>query len=61
VHLDDLILRRTSIGWLGGYNREKLIEIANKTGEVVGWNGKKVNEEVERTIAILKEKHGVSL
>ncbi len=61
VHLDDLILRRTSIGWLGGYTREQLREIAEIIAKELGWEKSTITEEIDRTIKILKEKHGVIL
>jgi glycerol-3-phosphate dehydrogenase len=61
VHLDDLILRRTLLGYLGQLTRPLLEELAGMLGDALGWTDSEKKAEVERTVEILSEKHGVRL
>jgi glycerol-3-phosphate dehydrogenase len=61
IHLDDLILRRTLLGYLGQLTRPRLEDLANALGESLGWSGFQTRTEILRTIAILADRHGVSL
>ncbi len=58
VHLDDVVLRRTLLGWL---DRALLEEIADLLSEAVGWSAAARRAEVERTLRILETDHGVRL
>jgi glycerol-3-phosphate dehydrogenase len=60
-HLDDVILRRTTIGVLGQTTRAGLNEIAAICAPIVGWTDETMREEVERTASILAAKHGVGV
>jgi glycerol-3-phosphate dehydrogenase len=59
VHLDDLLLRRTLLGYLGQLTRPLVEELANALGESLGWDGTQEKTEVERAIKILADRHGV--
>ena len=61
VHLDDLILRRSLMAYLGHLNRPLIDELANILGEVLGWNDSQKEMEVVRTLDILLNNHGVRL
>jgi glycerol-3-phosphate dehydrogenase len=61
VHLDDLVLRRSLIAMLGELTPELLDELAQIVGESLGWSDEEVLAEVQRTAAILQDKHAVSL
>jgi glycerol-3-phosphate dehydrogenase len=61
VHLDDLLLRRTLLGYLGQLTRPLVVELANALGEDLGWSGMQRENEVERAIKIMAESHGVHL
>jgi glycerol-3-phosphate dehydrogenase len=61
VHLDDLLQRRTLLAYLGQLTRPLVEELANFLGDDLGWTGIQKKQEVERTVNILAEKHGVSL
>ena len=61
VHLDDLLLRRTLLAYLGGLNRSIVERLADFTGDALGWDSKQKDDEVERTLRILVEKHQLSL
>ena len=61
VHLDDLVLRRSLMAYLGQLNRPLIDELAGILADVLGWNDKQKQEEVERTLEILRDRHGVNL
>jgi len=61
VHLDDLLLRRTLLGYLGQLTHPLVEELANALGDALGWSGTQKNTEVERAIKILTDRHGVHL
>jgi glycerol-3-phosphate dehydrogenase len=61
VHLDDLLLRRTAIALLGELTTGLLGELAALLGRLRGWSEQQVGAEVERTLAILREKHRIEL
>ena len=61
VHLDDLLLRRTLLGYLGQLTLPMVEELANALGDVLGWSGMQERTEVERAIDILAERHEVRL
>jgi glycerol-3-phosphate dehydrogenase len=59
VHLDDLILRRTLIGMRGAASMEVLQEIAALAGEELKWSQEMIQQEIERTVQLLREHNGV--
>lgn len=59
--LDDLLLRRTMLAMLGRLSREAVLELAAIMGEGLGWSDEQRTAEVERTLALLSERHGVRL
>ncbi len=61
VHLDDLILRRSLMAYLGHLNRSLIDELADIAAGVLGWNEQQKQAEVARTLEILRDRHGVSL
>ncbi|WP_307866577.1 glycerol-3-phosphate dehydrogenase/oxidase [Leucobacter chromiisoli] len=61
LHLDDLLLRRTSVAFVGGLSVAALEEAAEAVAEALGWDGERVREEVERAAAILRDAHRVEL
>lgn len=61
VHLDDVLIRRSTLAWLGRVNRDVIEEFAGVVGKVLGWNGVEKKKEIDRTISILKEYHGVEI
>jgi len=60
AHLDDIVLRRTLIGLLGETTRRLLEELAGIAATVLDWPPEKAAGEVERTVRILQEVHGVT-
>lgn len=61
VHLDDLVLRRTSIAFTGTATLSLLEELAVIAGEVLGWDAPRRAAEVEAMRLLLAERHGVVL
>lgn len=61
VHLDDLLLRRTTLGWLGEITPERLAELAAVMEASLGWEGGRRLAEIRRTIALFQDRHGVDL
>ncbi len=61
AHLDDLILRRTLVGFLGRVNRAVLDELAAAAAPALGWSEADARQEVERTAALLQQRHSVTL
>ncbi len=59
-HLDDLVLRRTLMGLLGEVNRPLLEELVRIVSLVLQWSEPDAASEVERTIRILEQVHGVT-
>jgi glycerol-3-phosphate dehydrogenase len=60
VHLDDLILRRTLMAFLGHLNLGLVDELAGILAEYLNWSAEEKAAEVERTLAILHDQHGIS-
>ncbi|MBC9943393.1 glycerol-3-phosphate dehydrogenase/oxidase [Leucobacter sp. cx-328] len=61
VHLDDLLLRRTSLAFRGGVTSETLTEVAAAVAADLGWDEHTQREEVERATATLRDAHRVTL
>jgi len=61
IHLDDLILRRSLMAYLGQLNLPLIDELADILSETLGWNAAQKQTEVERTLRILQENHGTIL
>jgi glycerol-3-phosphate dehydrogenase len=61
VHLDDFILRRSSLGMLGLVTRLLLAELATVIGDVLGWSAEEKQAELARTIDLLERRHRVHL
>ena len=61
IHLDDLLLRRTLLGYLGQLTRPLVEQMAEWSGDALGWSREQKNVEVARTLEILADKHQVRL
>jgi glycerol-3-phosphate dehydrogenase len=61
VHLDDLVLRRTLLAYLGQLTRPMVVELSNSLGESLGWDEAQKKAEVILTLEILADRHGVRL
>jgi glycerol-3-phosphate dehydrogenase len=61
VHLDDLVLRRTLLAYLGQLSRPRLEKLSDQLGECLNWDAARRKAELDRTLEILVDKHGVRL
>ncbi|MCZ2123265.1 MAG: glycerol-3-phosphate dehydrogenase/oxidase [Anaerolineales bacterium] len=61
IHLEDLILRRTLLAMLGRVTKPMLEELADVLGDSLGWDTHQKTAEMERTLRVLAERHGVKL
>jgi glycerol-3-phosphate dehydrogenase len=61
IHLDDLLLRRTKLAMLGQLSAELVNELAALQGEILKWDEASRRHEVARALAILSDKHQVTL
>lgn len=61
LHLDDLLLRRTSLGWLGLIDDVCLREICNLVGITLGWSPDKQAGEIARVKELFLKNHGVTI
>jgi glycerol-3-phosphate dehydrogenase len=50
AHLDDLLLRRTSIAFTGGATPDAVAEVADAVAPVLGWDADRVSLEVARAL-----------
>jgi glycerol-3-phosphate dehydrogenase len=61
LHLEDLVLRRTSLAKLGELTPALLDELASILTIPLDWSERERKEEIERTVNVLQDKHGVRL
>ncbi|GAA1847652.1 glycerol-3-phosphate dehydrogenase/oxidase [Agromyces salentinus] len=61
VHLTDLVLRRTSIAFTGSLTAPLLDELADLTGDELGWDAARRRSEIEAARELLASRHGVRL
>ncbi|MFN3491162.1 MAG: glycerol-3-phosphate dehydrogenase C-terminal domain-containing protein, partial [Anaerolineales bacterium] len=60
-HLDDLILRRSMLAMLGKLSTHSLLELVEILGETLDWDNQQKNDEAERTLRLLENRHQVRL
>jgi glycerol-3-phosphate dehydrogenase len=60
-HPEDILLRRSSLAWLGNVTRAGLSQIAGAMAQSLGWDAARRQVEEDRALAILREQHGVEL
>lgn len=61
IHLDDIVLRRTSIALLGELTADLLGELAQIAAAVLGWSPDQIRREIDRTREILLDRHRIEL
>jgi len=61
AHLDDMLLRRSTLAWLGEASLPLVQELAGILAPSLGWNSQQEQSEIQRTVEILKVGHGVAL
>lgn len=59
IHLEDLVLRRTNLAKLGELTPALLAELASVLRVPLDWSERRCKEEIERTVRVLQDKHGV--
>jgi len=59
-HLEDVVLRRTLMGFEGRTSRPALAEVADVAAEVLGWSRERRDKEVEDTVLLLRHRHRVA-
>jgi glycerol-3-phosphate dehydrogenase len=59
VHLDDLLLRRSSLGKIGMLSRQVVQEISEISAKALSWNKDRVEAEISRFEEILRRDHRV--
>lgn len=59
VHLIDVVLRRTNLAFVGGVTIDLLDELADVLAETLGWTPEERADEVQHTLDVLRESHGV--
>ena len=61
IHLDDIVLRRTSIALLGELTADLLDELAQIASAVLQWSPDQIRQELDRTREILLDRHRIKL
>ncbi len=61
VHLDDLLLRRTLLAYLGQLDRPLVDRLVAWLAEALHWDDRQKQAEVERCLGILADRHEVHL
>jgi len=61
VHLDDFLLRRSLVAWLGKASAALLEELAVVIGDEQGWDPARRSAEMGRARALLADHHGVQV
>lgn len=61
AHLDDFILRRTKLAWTGQLTIDSISELADVISDVLDWDKAAQQEEIDRTLDILREVHAVKI
>ena len=61
AHVDDLLIRRSTLAWLGQVSRPLVDELVEIMSASLGWNAGQKQAEVARTLKVLEEYHGVVL
>jgi len=59
-HLEDVVLRRTLMGFEGQTSRPALSEVADVAAEVLGWSDAHRDKEIEDTVLLLFHRHRVA-
>lgn len=60
VHLDDVLLRRTSLAFSGELSVDRVAELAAVVGVCLGWDVRRREAETARAWEILATRHGVT-
>jgi glycerol-3-phosphate dehydrogenase len=61
VHLDDLMLRRTNLAFVGGLDQAAFDELAGVMAEALGWSDAQLADERARAVEGLEAQHALRL
>lgn len=61
VHIDDIVLRRSLIAWLGQLNDEAFNDLADIMAEELGWSDEQKVIAMTRAAEILNARHGIQI
>ena len=61
LHMEDLLLRRSTLAWLGQVSLPLVDELSGIMGAKLGWTTDQKMDEKARTLHVLAEMHGVNL
>ncbi|WP_077487883.1 glycerol-3-phosphate dehydrogenase/oxidase [Sinomonas mesophila] len=61
AHVEDVLLRRTSLAFRGLVTGELVHEIAEHLAPTLGWDAEQTQQEVRRALATLSERHRVDV
>ncbi|WP_435744519.1 FAD-dependent oxidoreductase [Microbacterium sp. PMB16] len=61
ARLEDIVLRRTSIAFVGNADADVLDEIADALAPLLGWDRARHDAELEQTRLLLNERHGLHI
>ena len=61
AHLADVVLRRTSIAFVGDADAAVLIELADALAPLLGWDEARRDAELVAATEILNDAHGLSI
>ena len=61
LHVDDVLLRRTNLAFVGDLRIEQIQEIAGALATYLGWDKSRTQAEISRSVSALREFHAVSI
>nr|WP_309102092.1 glycerol-3-phosphate dehydrogenase/oxidase [Microbacterium sp.] len=61
ARLEDVVMRRTSIAFLGNATSEVLDDVAEAMAPLLGWDRARLDAELDQTRRLLNERHGLVL
>ncbi|WP_454140964.1 glycerol-3-phosphate dehydrogenase/oxidase [Microbacterium lacticum] len=61
VSLIDLLLRRTSIAFVGGVTGETLVEVATAAAPALGWDASEIDAQVATATEVLRDAHRIDV
>ena len=61
THLDDFLIRRSKLAWTNQISLDSIVELAGIIGEKLEWTDEVQQNEIDRTLLILRERHAVKI
>jgi glycerol-3-phosphate dehydrogenase len=61
LHIEDLLIRRSTLAWLGVCNKKAVAEMAEIFADELKWDSETKKKEIARTIEVMQDLHGVTL